>query len=84
MCALEVPVDPDRGFDFQVLDRALEEHNVRVALLSANFHNSLGCVMGTDAKQQLVEMFARRQIPTIEDVQSTLKSYSPFSSPSQI
>ncbi len=67
MRALEVPVDSDTGFDLEAVDQLLEEHDVRGALLNANFHNPLGYVMTREAKRKLVEMFSRRQIPIIED-----------------
>ena len=67
MQALEIPVDPDRGLDMELLARALAEHDVRAALINANFHNPLGCVMDTASKRDLVELMARRQVPIIED-----------------
>lgn len=67
MRALEIPVDPDTGFDLEQLERALVEHDVRAALVNANFHNPLGYVMSNTAKRQLVEIITGRGIPVIED-----------------
>ena len=67
MQALEIPVDPDTGIDLELLQRALDEHEVRAALLNANFHNPLGYVMDDAAKRQLVDIFTRKMIPIIED-----------------
>lgn len=67
MRALEIPVDPDNGFDLDQLEAALTEHDVRVALVNTNFHNPLGYVMGNGAKQRLVEIVTGRGIPIIED-----------------
>lgn len=67
MRALEIPVDPDTGFDLQQLERALTEHDVRAALVNVNFHNPLGYVMSTAAKQKLVKIITGRGIPLIED-----------------
>ncbi len=67
MQALEIPVDPDTGFDLEQLEQALEEHDVRAALVNANFHNPLGYVMSDKAKQQLVDIITGRNIPLIED-----------------
>lgn len=67
MKALEVPVDPDTGFDMEILDRVLKEHDVKAALLNANFHNPLGYVMEPKAKKRLVEIITGRSIPIIED-----------------
>ena len=67
MQALEIPVDPATGIDLVLLQKALGEHDVQAALLNANFHNPLGYVMDADAKQALVEIFAKMNIPIIED-----------------
>ena len=67
MRALELPVDPDSGPDIDLLARALDEHDVRAALINANFHNPLGYVMDNEAKRRLVELMAARQVPIIED-----------------
>ncbi len=44
MRALEIPVDADTGIDVDLLLQALDSHDVRAALLNANFHNPLGYV----------------------------------------
>jgi len=67
MRALEIPVDPDTGFDLQQLERALENHEVRAALVNVNCHNPLGYVMDHAAKRRLVEIVTGRGIPLIED-----------------
>lgn len=67
MQALEIPVDPDSGIDLELLQQALDEHEVRAGLLNANFHNPLGYVMDDAAKRELVAIFARKMIPIIED-----------------
>lgn len=67
MRALEIPVDPDTGFDLVQLEQALKEHEVRAALVNVNFHNPLGYVMSNAAKRQLVEIITGRGIPLIED-----------------
>ena len=67
MRALEIPVHPESGLDMDLLEKALEEHDVRAALFNANFHNPLGCLMDDSGKRRLVEMMAGRRIPIIED-----------------
>lgn len=67
MRALEIPVHPDSGLDMELLEKSLDEHDVRAALLNANFHNPLGYVMDDTTKQRLVEMMGKRLIPIIED-----------------
>lgn len=67
MRALEIPVDPHTGFDMELLQQALTEHDVRAALVNVNFHNPLGYVMNNNSKRQLVEIITGRGIPLIED-----------------
>lgn len=67
MKALEIPVDPDTGFDLDLLRRALDENEVKAALVNGNFHNPLGYVLDNSCKEQLVRIMAGRNIPIIED-----------------
>lgn len=67
MRALEIPVDPDKGFDLDMIATALERHEVKGALVNANFHNPMGYVLETDVKRGLVELFRKKEIPLIED-----------------
>lgn len=67
MQALEVPADPSKGLNINTLRQVLDEHDVRAALLNCTFHNPLGYEMEEHAKQPLVDMFAERGIPIIED-----------------
>lgn len=67
MQALEIPVDADSGIDLELVQRALDEHEVVAALLNTNFHNPLGYVIDNAAKRDLVTIFSRKMIPIIED-----------------
>ncbi len=67
MQALEIPADPETGIDLELLQQALDEHEVSVGLLNANFHNPLGYVMDDVQKRKLVDIFTRKMIPIIED-----------------
>ncbi|MDP3479902.1 MAG: PLP-dependent aminotransferase family protein [Desulfoprunum sp.] len=67
MQILEIPADSESGLDMDLLEKALAEHDVRAALLNANFHNPLGYVMDNSSKRRLVELMGERQIPIIED-----------------
>jgi DNA-binding transcriptional MocR family regulator/DNA-binding transcriptional LysR family regulator len=67
MQALEVPADPSKGLNINTLRQVLDEHDVRAALLNPTFHNPLGYEMEESSKRPLVEMFAERGIPIIED-----------------
>ncbi len=65
--ALEVPSDPKDGIDLDELERALEANPVKAGLFVPNFQNPLGSLMPEVNKERLVEMFAEREIPVIED-----------------
>lgn len=67
MQALEVPADPSKGLNIDILRQVLDEHDVRAALFNSTFHNPLGYEMEESTKQPLVKMFAKRGIPIIED-----------------
>ena len=65
--ALEVPSDPKEGIDLDQLEKALEANRVKAGLFVPNFQNPLGSLMPEANKKRLVEMFADRGIPVIED-----------------
>jgi DNA-binding transcriptional MocR family regulator len=67
MRALEVPADPETGLDLGLLDAALRQHRVKACLVVPNFSNPLGALMPDAAKEELVKMLARRDVPLIED-----------------
>jgi DNA-binding transcriptional MocR family regulator len=45
----------------------LRQHRVKACLAIANFNNPIGSLMPDSAKERLVAMLARREIPLIED-----------------
>jgi len=65
--ALEIPCLPGAGMDLDALEEALATHRVRACLMLPTISNPLGSAMTDAAKQRLVEMLARREIPLIED-----------------
>jgi DNA-binding transcriptional MocR family regulator len=67
MKALEIPSNASTGIDLPLLERALGQHRVKACIVVTNFSNPLGALMPDDAKRELVEMLARREIPLIED-----------------
>ncbi len=67
MQAMEVPADPATGLHVDTLRTALDEHDVRAALLIPTFQNPLGFDMDAATKEELVSLFAERGIPIIED-----------------
>lgn len=67
MRALEIPCLPGLGMDLDALEEALASQRIKACLVIPTISNPLGSVMSDAAKQRLVEMLARREIPLIED-----------------
>ncbi len=67
MYALELPTDPRTGIDLPSVKQAIDRNRVSACILNPNFQNPLGFEMPDAAKQELVTMMARRNIPIIED-----------------
>lgn len=65
--AVEIPVHPRTGMDLDALEDALRRHRIKACLCVPNFNNPTGSLMPDEAKQALVELLARREIPLIED-----------------
>ena len=65
--ALEIPTHPRTGLDLDALERALRTRRVSACLVVPNFNNPLGSLMPDSAKERLVHLLARREIPLIED-----------------
>lgn len=67
MRAIEVPTDPQRGIDIDVLARLLERQRIDACLVMPNIQNPLGFVMPDDRKRALVDLATRHDMPLIED-----------------
>jgi DNA-binding transcriptional MocR family regulator len=67
MRALEIPAHAGTGIDLAQLDDGLRRHNVKACVVVSNFSNPLGALMPDDAKRELVQILARREVPLIED-----------------
>jgi DNA-binding transcriptional MocR family regulator len=65
--ALEIPTHPRFGMDLGALSDAVRRHRVRAVLAVPTFSNPIGSLMPDEAKEELVNILARRQIPLIED-----------------
>jgi DNA-binding transcriptional MocR family regulator len=65
--ALEIPTHPRSGMDLEALERALRSRRVAACLAIPNFSNPLGSLMPRAAKERLVAMLGKRDIPLIED-----------------
>lgn len=64
---LEIPTHPRTGMDLDALERSLQARRVAACLVVPNFNNPLGSLMPSSAKERLVSILARREIPLIED-----------------
>lgn len=60
------PVGAD-GIDLDVLGALLEQNKVRLVLTSPNFQNPTSRTMPLAARQRLLELAARFQVPVVED-----------------
>jgi len=65
--AVEIPTHPSHGIDLKSLETSIRRHGIKACLVMANCHNPLGYVMSDEAKQSLVEMSRRNDLPVIED-----------------
>lgn len=67
MRVLEVPTHPREGLDLAALSRLLKKHRVSACMFSPTFQNPIGSLMPDAARQELVALLARHEIPMIED-----------------
>ena len=65
--AVEIATHPRTGIDVAALAAVMERHPVKACWLMPNFQNPLGSLMPDDAKQALVDLLAKREVPLIED-----------------
>jgi DNA-binding transcriptional MocR family regulator len=65
--AIEIPARPRSGMDLEALEDVLARHRIKACLAIPNFNNPLGCAMPDEAKERLVAMLARSEVPLIED-----------------
>jgi DNA-binding transcriptional MocR family regulator len=67
MRALEIPASPRTGMDLDALDEALRAGGVKAIMVQPNVSNPLGGVMPDDAKERLIKLARRHDLPVIED-----------------
>ncbi|MDD4648990.1 MAG: PLP-dependent aminotransferase family protein [Desulfoplanes sp.] len=65
--AIEVPSHPETGVDPADVALALETFHIRAGILSSNFNNPDGSLTPEPAKKTIVDLFAKCNIPLIED-----------------
>ncbi len=64
--ALPLRTDARNGLDLAALARALRRHRIKACWVMTNFQNPLGCTMPEGAKQELVRLLERHDVPLIE------------------
>jgi DNA-binding transcriptional MocR family regulator len=67
MRALEIPAHPRTGLDLDALEEALRTQSVKAIMVTPNVSNPLGSIMPDDAKERLVRLARRHEVPVIED-----------------
>jgi DNA-binding transcriptional MocR family regulator len=65
--ALEIPASPRTGLDVDAFEEAARGQPLRGLVISPTVSNPLGSVMPDDARERLVEITRRRDIPIVED-----------------
>jgi DNA-binding transcriptional MocR family regulator len=65
--ALEIPAHPRDGMDLSALEEALARTTIAAVLATPNFCNPLGARMPDDAKERLVRLAQKHDVPIIED-----------------
>lgn len=66
--AVEVPMHPRTGMDLDALEQVVKQTSSLKAVLSMpTVSNPAGCVMPDDARERLVKLLARYDLPLIED-----------------
>ncbi|HEY5672878.1 MAG TPA: PLP-dependent aminotransferase family protein [Malonomonas sp.] len=64
--AIEIP-SASGGIDPRDVQKAIEQFDIRAAILVPNFNNPDGSLTSDAAKQQIVALLAERNIPLVED-----------------
>lgn len=67
MRAIEIPAHPRTGLDVTALEETLKSQAVRAVVCSPTLLNPLGSIMPDDAREALVRITERHDIPIIED-----------------
>ncbi len=65
--AIEIPTHPTHGVDPAHLARILDKHPVKACWFMTSFQNPLGALVPDEARRELVELLASRDVPLIED-----------------
>ncbi|MBF0232414.1 MAG: PLP-dependent aminotransferase family protein, partial [Desulfamplus sp.] len=64
---LEIPMSPVDGMNPDAVAAAIEKHKVQACMVISNFNNPLGNCMSDHAKQRLLAVLKKYDVPLIED-----------------
>ncbi|MBJ6764506.1 PLP-dependent aminotransferase family protein [Myxococcaceae bacterium JPH2] len=64
---VELPAHPIEDIRLEQVEEALRRSPIAAGIFTPNFSNPLGTLMGDEKKAALVELFARHEVPLIED-----------------
>jgi DNA-binding transcriptional MocR family regulator len=67
MQAIEVPAHPRTGIDLDALEEVVRGGRVRAVMASTTLSNPLGASMPDAAKERLLRILARQDLPLVED-----------------
>ena len=67
MLVLEIPACPTEGILVDDVATALEHHDIKACVFSSSINNPLGSLMPQQARERLVALFEKKNIPLIED-----------------
>lgn len=79
---LEIPACPRTGISLDVLAYALRRKAIHACIIISNFNNPLGSVTPEENKHKLAELFAKHEVPLIEDDVYGDLSFAPERPPS--
>ncbi len=65
--ALEIPSCPRNGINTEELAAAVKKFDIKACILSPNFNNPDGGLTPDDAKKEIVNLLAKKDIPLVED-----------------
>ncbi|WP_208643485.1 PLP-dependent aminotransferase family protein [Pedobacter miscanthi] len=64
---IEIPVDPDNGFDTDLFRKACEKNAVKAVIVTPNFHNPTGIILTDDQKITLLAIARLHNVAVIEN-----------------
>ncbi len=64
---IEIPTDPIRGIDLNILEEVVSKKRVKICIVSASFQNPLGFIMSTNDKQKILELSEKYAFLIVEN-----------------